>query len=265
MRLPASFAVDSDAALEGLIARCRQDAHCAQQYPRLAEDLAALFARTTQPGAPVRVVDPLTGRSEAIALTREAVSAVVRTPLYAPQLSALLPHAIVRATQGDYDALFAALGAVAGSDPLRIAWGQHFAVICAEDMPRINAADRAAAAATRFGASFIDLYARACAQVPHRPAPEAFYATPIVDAPVLILSGGADPATPPRHGAALAKQLKNARHLVAPQIGHGVSGQGCAPELLARFIRQASFDAIEGACLARLPAPTFYLPPGSLQ
>jgi pimeloyl-ACP methyl ester carboxylesterase len=79
--------------------------------------------------------------------------------------------------------------------------------------------------------------------------------------PVLLLSGGADPATPPRHAATVAKALPNSRHLIAPNLGHGISAQGCAPELIARFVRQASFEGIDGACLERLPAPPFFRAP----
>jgi pimeloyl-ACP methyl ester carboxylesterase len=147
------------------------------------------------------------------------------------------------------------------NESMRLSWGMHFAVICAEDMPRIDPADRAAAAATRFGTGFIELYEQACKEVPHRPAPPAFYTLPNVHVPVLLLSGGADPATPPRHADIVAKGLPNSRHLVAPNIGHGVSAQGCAPEMVARFVRQASFNGIDAACLERLPAPPFFRPP----
>src|SRR5262249_3923464 len=135
------------------------------------------------------------------------------------------------------------------------------AVVCAEDVPRIDEADRAAAATTRFGTGFIELYEQACKQVAHEPAPAEFYTLPTVDVPVLLLSGGVDPATPPRHAATVAKALPNGRHLIAPNLGHGVASQGCAPELITRFVRQASFDNIAGTCLERLPAPPFFRAP----
>jgi pimeloyl-ACP methyl ester carboxylesterase len=147
----------------------------------------------------------------------------------------------------------------------------HFAVVCAEDMPRVDAAARAAAAGTRFGTGFLDLYERACKQVPVRPVPPAFYDAPRADVPVLVLSGGADPATPPRHGETVAGTLPRALHLVAPHLGHGVTQYGCAPELIGRFLRQADApgrgpfagldDGKDAGCLARLPAPVVFRPP----
>ena len=72
-----------------------------------------------------------------------------------------------------------------------------------------------------------------------------------------------DPATPPRHGQAVATKLGNALHLVAPNLGHGVSLQGCAPEQITRFVRRASFEDLDRGCLARLPPPRFFAMPGA--
>jgi len=82
-------------------------------------------------------------------------------------------------------------------------------------------------------------------------------------APVLIFSGGIDPATPPRHGEQVAATLPNARHFVAPQIGHGVSLHGCAPRLIESFVRAASSKGLDGKCLERIPRPLFLLPLGT--
>ena len=83
--------------------------------------------------------------------------------------------------------------------------------------------------------------------------------------PTLILSGGIDPATPPRHGAQVAATLPNARHLIAPQLGHGVSLHGCGPRLVDAFVRAASARALDGKCLERIPRPLFVLPLGAQQ
>jgi len=138
--------------------------------------------------------------------------------------------------------------------------GMHFAVICAEDVPRVDAEQRARVAATRFGGAFLDVYEQACREVPVRPVPSSFYGIPASRAPVLVLSGGLDPATPPRHGERVTERLGNARHIVSPFLGHIVSTQGCAPTQIARFFRDASFERIDEACLTRLPPATFFEP-----
>ena len=260
MGLPASFSVDADAALTGLVAACEGDATCKREYPRLGADLDALLQRFGRQPVSIDFIDPLSGAPQTIGFTRDALFASLRAPLYAPPLAAALPHAIARASQRDYGPLLALVVSFTGNDALRLNWGMHFAVVCAEDLPRIDANARAAASATRFGTSFVALYDAACKVVPHEPALREFYEPPQSDAPVLVLSGGLDPATPPRHGESVAARLKNSRHVIAPHLGHGISAQGCAPELVTRFIRTASFDRIDGQCLVQLPRPTFFAP-----
>lgn len=257
MVLPASFAHDADAALRALAAACEADQRCRQRYPAFDERVGRLLA-AAEKGVEVRLPHPMTGAVESLRLDRRIVASLLRVPLYAPSLAAVLPYALAEATTGDYTALIALSAAIAGNVNENFAVGMHFAVVCAEDVPRIDADARTRAAATRFGAAFIDLYQQACKGVPTRAVPDAFYQIPASKMPVLLLSGGLDPATPPRHGQAVAHRLGNARHVVAPNLGHGVSAQGCAPTMIARFVREASFDRLEVDCLTRIPAPSFF-------
>lgn len=270
MALPASFAIDSDAALQTLMAACAADTGCRTHYPQLEADLQRLLFVAAR-GTRVTLTHPLTGEAENLLLDRTVLAGMLRSPLYAPQLAAVLPFALAQAGRGNYDPLFALYSALTGRMSDNFAEVMHFAVVCAEDMPRVDAAQRTAAAATRFGTSFLELYERACAQIRVREVPGAFYAAPGADVPVLILSGGADPVTPPRHGDGVAKSLPRALHLVARNLGHGVTQHGCAPELIGRFVRQADApgrgpfagieDGREADCLARLPAPLPFRPP----
>lgn len=270
MALPASFAIDSDSALQALIETCRADPGCQALYPQLESDLKRLQF-IAERGTRIEVTHPLTGESENVLLDRIVLAGMLRGPLYVPQFASVLPFAMAQAGHGNYDPLFALNSALSGRVDDNFAEVMHFAVVCAEDMPRIDDGLRAAAAATRFGSGFIDLYERACRQLPTRPVPAGFYAEPTPDVPVLILSGGADPVTPPRHGEDVAKTLPRALHLVAPNLGHGVTHHGCAPELVNRFVRQAdapgrgAFEDIENGkdagCLGRLPAPVAFRPP----
>jgi len=134
----------------------------------------------------------------------------------------------------------------------------HFAVVCGEDMPRLTTDLRARLAGQRFGTTFADVYADACSTVSTRPVPESFYQVPRSDTPVLVLSGGLDPATPSRHGAVVAERLGNARHIVSPYLGHGLSAQACAPRLITKFIRDADFRDLDVGCLENLPAAAFF-------
>lgn len=264
MALPASFALDSEAALRVMVENCQRQSACRQLYPTLDADIDALLA-TANKGTRVTVLHPITGAPESITLDRSVLAGLLRSPLYAPQLAALLPYAMARAGRGDYGPLFALHSALTSNVQGELAEVMHFAVVCAEDMPRVTPQMIEALRSTRFGTGFVDLYRRACRLIPTRPVPSGFYDPPTANLPVLILSGGADPATPPRHGAAVARSLPNARHFIAPNLGHGVTAQGCAPDLVSRFLRSASFiddkgKPIDGSCLAAIPPPPAYRP-----
>ncbi|MEG1833183.1 MAG: alpha/beta hydrolase [Burkholderiaceae bacterium] len=260
MRLPVAIALDAEAALDALVKACAADADCARRYPRLADSIEQLLARAGF-GKTIAVADPLTGQTETVTLSRELAAAWLRLPLYAPHLAAALPHAITQAAAGHYEPLAALVTGMSGAVADNFAVGMHYSVVCSEDLPRITASDRAQANATRLGAAVLKTYDAACAALPRRTVPAEFYEVGASPVPVLLLSGGLDPATPPRHAAAMAERLGHARHLIAPMLGHGISGQGCAPDLIARFIKQASLAGIDGDCLTRIPAPLFFNPP----
>ena len=94
--------------------------------------------------------------------------------------------------------------------------------------------------------------------------PAAFYSVAASAAPVLVLSGGIDPATPPRHGERVVRALgPMARHVVVANAGHGVLGIGCMRDVVFRFI-DASDDrdalAVDAGCAAGVPRPPAFRP-----
>lgn len=260
MVLPASAAPDAQAALDALFAACNAEPACAREWPLLRQAWDGLLA--SLPRA-VGVADPLTGKTESFTLTRDLLLGAVRAPLYVPTLASALPAAIQAAAQGRFEALAALAGALSRRGGPRLFSGMHFAVICAEDAPRLAAAR---VAVTRdFGEGMAPLYAQACASWPRSTVPEAFYTIAPAATPVLLLSGGIDPATPPRHAARVAQALgAKARHVVVPNAGHGLLGSGCVPDLLYRFIDaadEAQALAIDTACITSIPRPGAFVPP----
>ncbi len=262
MALPASFSRDGQAALEAVFTACDTDPACKARYPSLRDDWQALLKSLPRP---VTMRHPLTGQSEQVTLTRESLVNAVRPPLYVPALAAALPAAIHDATQGRFDGLGALAGQLGGgSRSTRLAAGMHFSVVCAEDLPRL--AQSTDAPGADFGVTDRNLYTQVCKDWPRGNVPAAFYDIPPAKTPVLVLSGGADPVTPPRHGARVAERLgANARHVVVPQAGHGVGlTLGCMRDVVSRFI-DAAEDAqalkVEADCAARIPRPPVFLPP----
>ena len=259
MVLPASAGPDAQAALDALFAACVAEPACTREWPALRQAWDGLLASLPRT---VSVADPLSGRQEHFTLTRDLLLGVVRAPLYLPALAAALPAAIDAAAQGRFEALAALAGALSRRGGPRLFTGMHFSVICAEDAPRLAAA--AAAPARDFGSGLAPLYEQACAQWPRGAVPDAFYRVGVAATPVLLLSGGLDPATPPRHGARVAAALgAQARHVVVPNAGHGLLGSGCVPDLVYRFIDAdaAAALALDTGCIGAIPRPGVFVPP----
>ena len=264
MVLPASFSTDAQAALDALFAACQAEPACAKAHPQLRERWAALLKSLPRE---VSVAHPITGREERLTLTRELVTGLVRPPLYAPLLASALPHAVEEAAQGRFTPLLGLTSAMAGGrgSPLRLAEGMHFSVICAEDFPRLQAGVSVDRPGADFGNDFADMYRRVCDGWPQGAVPEAFYQVPRAPAPVLVLSGGLDPVTPPRHGQRVAQVLgPQARHVVVPNAGHGLMLQGCLRDVVFRFIDAPDAAAalqVDGGCAEKMPRPPAFMPP----
>jgi pimeloyl-ACP methyl ester carboxylesterase len=259
MALPASFSSDNQAALDALFAACEQDQGCAAREPLLAERWRTLLASLPRT---VTLAHPLGGQSESIELTRETLLGMVRGPLYAPALAAALPVAIGEATRGRFEALAGVALSLGSRRGMRMAAGMHFAVVCAEDFPRVPQSTDAPGA--DFGGVFAGLYADVCPTIARGAVPEAFYTMPAAPAATLVLSGGLDPVTPPRHGERAAQALgAKARHVVVPNAGHGVMGIGCMRDVLYRFVDAASDDEalqVDASCITAIPRPPMFAP-----
>ena len=259
MVLPASFSTDNQAALDAVFTACAADPACAARYPELRADWHALLATLPRDAS---VAHPMTGEVQRLRLTRDTLLGLVRTPLYVPALASALPLALTEAARGRFEALVGLATALSGGRAAALSEGMHFSVVCTEDVPRTSqAADRPGA---DFGTAFADIYRRACADWPRGVVPAAFYTLPPAPAATLVLSGGADPVTPPRHGERVVQALgAKARHAVVPQASHGVMALPCMRDAIFRFVDAAS-DAealkIDTDCARALPRPPAFAP-----
>jgi pimeloyl-ACP methyl ester carboxylesterase len=259
MVLPQSFSTDNQAALDALFAACAKDKTCNGAHPQLAARWRALLRSLPRE---VTVSHPVLGREERLTLNAEALLGLVRSPLYVPALASALPQAISDAAEGRFAPLLGLSSALQSGGGPQLFAGMHFSVVCAEDEPRREAsADKPG---VDFGQAFGQLYAQACADWPRGHVDPAFYTMPRSPAPVLVLSGGDDPATPPRHGARVAAALgPKVRHVVVPHAGHGVMTLPCLRDAVYRFVDAATDDAalaVDVACAAGVPRPPTFVP-----
>ncbi len=253
MVLPRSFSADGQAALEALFVHCEKEAACAKAHPQLRAQWARLLADLPKS---VLVEHPLTGQGEQVTLSRDIVLAWARAPLYSPVTASALPQAIDDAVRGRFSGLLTLGVGLGGSRSTAITAGMHLSVVCAEDMPGM--ATSREVPGNEFGLESARMYERMCAKWPRGSVPAGFYTLPVASSPVLMLSGGIDPATPPRHAQRVAQALgAQVQHVVVPNAGHGVMRMACMNDLIMRFI-DAPADtpfAVDAACAVRVPRP----------
>lgn len=260
LALPESFARDAGAALDKMFIACGKEAQCSKRHAELKGTVDELLDSLAKKPASVSLPDPVTGISRKVNVTRDTMLVAVFTTLYVPELTAMLPVALAKAKQGDYAPLMA-MGAMFGdSAEEKVAMGMRFSVVCAEDVPRIKRGGGPSLQPQPYGQMFVDEFAKGCEIWPTGMMAKDFDQPVKSSVPVLIFSGALDPVTPPQYGEEVKKSLSNALHVVAPNVGHGVSNRGCGPKLGKKFIETASVVDLDAKCLERLPRPLFFEP-----
>jgi pimeloyl-ACP methyl ester carboxylesterase len=177
----------------------------------------------------------------------------------------MLPVLIHRATQGALGPLAAQVIMTARQVRHQLATGMQNTVICSEDVPFYGAAnvDRAALAKTYQGTDQVDAFEEICRIWPRGPVDADLHAPLRSDIPTLLLSGEADPVTPPADADRAARGLAHHRHLVLGGEGHGQLATGCIPSLMAKFLESRAPENLDTRCLERhRPAPFFVGPDG---
>jgi pimeloyl-ACP methyl ester carboxylesterase len=187
------------------------------------------------------------------------LTAVVRLLSYSPQTAALLPLLISEAHFGNFAPLAAQSQMIAAELERVLSLPMHNAVVCTEDVPFFAPVAVAQTESTYLGSTVIDALQAVCSVWP-RGILDADARTPLQSAtPVLLLSGAADPITPPDYAEAVLANLTNARHLVGEGLGHGLAGAGCIPLLMREFLDDLAPATLDASCLDHDYASPFFL------
>lgn len=258
-RLPLHYAEDFDRSLKLLFDDCAGDGACRAAFPDPAGELRTVATRLEK--GPALVPVAIQGRAPDTArVTRGIFLERIRSMLYSGATAATVPYLVHRAAAGDFLPLVEPIvSAPRGGDG--IATGHYLSVTCSEDVDRITEHDRAAASrGTLLGDYRVGQQVGACELWPHARLPETHFDFHPLDIPALLISGDADPVTPPRWAEAMKRYLPRARHVVFPTGGHVPFGTPCAAELASRFIDAGDATALDFSCAATLARPPFKLP-----
>ena len=251
---------DGERALNLIVARCMQTPDCAATYPQLPNELSALLQKFGPQKATVTIDDPNSGLPLDIEFNRRILNAALRLLSYSSTQASLLPALIHEAAHGKLRPLAAQSVMNMRQISDQLANGMQYSVICSEDEPFFAGnIDRAAMAKTYQGTDMVDALREVCALWPRGPVDADLHAALHSDIPTLLLSGEADPVTPPLDAERAAEGLTRHRHLILKGEGHGQLSTGCMPILAADFLDNAAPDKLDAGCLERHTPEPFFL------
>ncbi len=243
---------DGQGALDLFFARCQADQACNSTYPRLRSELDAVLQKLDASPAHITIPHPATGKPLQMTVTKTMVANLVFNILYSPDLVAILPFAIHQAYTADNYAPLITQAYLVDSG---IYDGMFYAVACVEDAPLVRYAD---AAEGMFGSN-VQNFVQVCEKWPKGEPPKIIHEPVTSDVPVLMLSGEADPITPPWHAEELRASLSNSLDLIFKGMGHGNGTSDCARRIMESFIETASTSGLDVTCVKSVEPPPFFM------
>jgi pimeloyl-ACP methyl ester carboxylesterase len=236
-------------ALDSVIADCDSEASCRAAAPHVRDDLALLLDRLQRAPAHVSLWNWRRLSNETVVLTRRGVAEGLFDQLYSPGLERSMLPLVHAAAAGNLVPLARELVRRTRGRRSGRSEGLMLSVLCSEDAPRLATAESASEKRSGLlGLPVARELLAACREWPHEAAPVDF-ATPVRSSvPVLLLSGGRDPVSPPEWAAEAARGLTNAVDLVDPRSGHAEIN-GCVIETIAEFYTMTATQRLRPGCL----------------
>ncbi len=251
-------------ALDAILARCRQNSGCSEQFGDVSAKFAELRERLESDDIRVDRIDRATGEAREVPLRVDALLGLTRMMSYSAATAALLPLTIDDAHAGRYGTLLDQTELVVGGVERAMNFAMHNTVICSEDWPRVDPDAGPVGEGTYLGEQLMDVLGVICGNWPTGPVDQDFAEPLVTDVPVLFMSGSADPATPAELAEEIiANGVSNSRHIIVEDQGHGVFSIGCMPQIAEAFINAASVESLDAECIeATVPMPFFLSPAG---
>ena len=224
--------------------------------PNIRSDFASVLAKLAKEPVNANVTDPVTGTKSPVQIDLPMWVSAVRYGLYDTGSASDLLKLIHASAQGNFDSSADYIAEVRGG-PAGIYWGMAMSVACPEEVANIDPA--AIPAATRgsfLGDYLIRAQMAACDVWPHRSVDPSFFAPVRSNAPVLMLTGGLDPATPPDEAARVQRSLPHSINVVFPHVAHAANTP-CGKKLVSAFIIAGDSRGLDTSCAAQELRPPF--------
>ncbi|WP_226649515.1 alpha/beta hydrolase [Microbulbifer variabilis] len=245
-------AAAAESALRILMRDCQLDPTCSE-FGNWREALDDLLSQWDESIA-INFPDPVTGEAMKHPMPRWVLQNTIRTALYSPEAAAQLPFAIQQAGMGNYNPLAGVAGLFPDS-AVGMSLGLTLSIACAEELSRITDEEISADTSGTFvGDAFLGIFERGCEVWP---VADRYYAKPQPrDHPVLLISGEADPITPPKYTEKQLGYLTNKQHLIIASGGHINSMRGCLPRLIKEFL-DSPMEELQTSCVNKIHRPPF--------
>ncbi len=256
--IPLPMARGAQTSIDNLEKACRQDTACSAHFPQFAGHFDAVVRRFDSGPVTIAVRNAVTNQMQKVQLSKEVFVETIRHQLYFPS-AAYIPVTIERAYRGDYKPLAEMVTQMALFFKNVEANGLNLSVSCAEDIPFITEADVTKYSEGTFeGDARVRAQQRAC-KIWNVDAAPASYTDPVhSDAPILMISGGDDPATPPQYGREALAYLPNARQMLVPGASHDSDYPPCVDTTVVAFVRARSAAGLNlSHCAATYHRPSF--------
>ncbi|HZO23975.1 MAG TPA: alpha/beta hydrolase [Steroidobacteraceae bacterium] len=259
--LGPAMAGNAEAALRSILARCASDAGCHAQFGDPLLSYQSLHSSLQARSVPVDLFDPTSGQRVRFEFSPYHFAAVLRLVTYTSEQAALLPLILHRAAQsGDFTPLAAQFLLVTREVRDAIAYGMHNSIVCSEDVPfyDLAAVNISEMQKTFLGTTQLEGLRNICRIWPRGPIDPDFHSALHTDRPVLLLSGGADPVTPPRDAELARQGFTHSLHVVLKGFGHGQLTAPCVGKLMASFLDAGGTAGVDASCTqADRPMPFF--------
>lgn len=248
--LGPDIAIEAQKAVDNIFARCAEEPACSAAFPDVDGTFARVRDELTDEAVEVRLVDPVSGVPDTIRFGSDEFGVAIRLLAYNPHSIALIPLFVHEAGQGNFQPLAAQYLSIVRGLSDALATGMHNSVMCAEDAPRyaLEGLDRGALEASYLGPSLVDTMDVVCSIWPKGPVDEDLHEALETDTPTLLLSGSADPITPPAYAVEAATGLKRAWLLTGEHQGHGQLAVGCMPDVVASFVTDGALGEDTAEC-----------------
>jgi pimeloyl-ACP methyl ester carboxylesterase len=255
IRQPLLFARAAQNALDFLFVDCAADRICNTAFPNFKSEFDAVIARFDKGPVNAELKDPQTGTKQTVQITRESFVEHLRLLLYAPYSARYVPIMIHHASQNDF-LPFVSLAISFNVGP-SLARGMYLTVTCSEGVPFITESLLTQESKGTFvGQQRVRSHMEACKEWPHGKIAPEFIDLVNSAAPVLMISGEVDGATPPWFGEDAVKHFPNGRQVKFRYMGHGANN-ACVRSLFTDFIKSGSSAGLDASCTATVRRPAF--------